>query len=120
MIAIFMVLAVVVAAIDLYVGGIPTIAHDSAAALQAGTQVSNVTLISLLILPLLHPIVDIVNWQRIAAFEKERDWTYFAESKWTASFKSFYAIYAVEVPLAVLPESPVNTVQPCCTPYAWF
>ena len=99
LIAIFMVLAVVVAAIDLYVGGIPTIAHDSAAALQASTQVSNVTLISLAVLPLLHPIVDVVNWQRIAAFEKERDWTYFAESKWTASFKSFYAIYAVEVPL---------------------
>jgi hypothetical protein len=99
LIAIFMVLAVVVAAIDLYVGGIPTIAHDSAAALQASTQVSKVTLISLAVLPLLHPIVDVVNWQRIAAFEKERDWTYFAESKWTASFKSFYAIYAVEVPL---------------------
>jgi hypothetical protein len=98
-IAIFMVLAVVVAAIDLYVGGTPTVVHDTAAALQAGTQVSNATLISLILLPLFHPIVDVVNWQRLAAFEKERDWTYFDESKWTAAFKSFCATYAAEVPL---------------------
>jgi len=98
-IAIFMVLAVVVAAIDLYVGGIPTVVHDTAAALQAGTQVSNATLISLVLLPLFHPIVDVVNWQRLAAFENERDWTYFDESKWTAAFKSFCATYAAEVPL---------------------
>jgi len=98
-IAIFIVLAVVIAAIDLYVAGIPTIAHDTAAALQAGTQVSNATLISLVLLPLFHPIVDVVNWQRLAAFEKERDWTYFGESKWTAAFKSFCATYAAEVPL---------------------
>src|SRR5262249_23292493 len=98
-IAIFMVLAVVVAAIDLYVGGIPTVVHDTPAALQAGMQVSNATLISLVLLPLFHPIVDVVNWQRLAAFEKERDWNNFDESKWTAAFKSFFATYAAEVPL---------------------
>ena len=102
LIAIFTVLAIVVAAIELYVTGFPTIAHDSAAALQAGTQVSNLMLISLILLPLFHPIVDIVNWQRLAAFEKERDWNYFGEGKWTAAFKSFFATYAVEVPLVRL------------------
>jgi hypothetical protein len=102
MIGIFTVLAIVVAAIDLYVGGIPTIAHDSVAALQVGTQVSNLLLVSLILLPLFHPIVDIVNWQRLAAFEKERDWNYFGGSKWTAAFKSFCATYAVEVPLVRL------------------
>ena len=102
LIGILTVLAIVVAAIDLYVGGIPTIAHDSAAALQAGTQVSNLLLISLILLPLFHPIVDIVNWQRLAAFEKERDWNYFGGGKWTAAFKSFCATYAVEVPLVRL------------------
>ena len=102
LIGILTVLAIVVAAIDLYVGGIPTIAHDSAAALQAGTQVSNLLLISLILLPLFHPIVDIVNWQRLAAFEKERDWNYIGGGKWTAAFKSFCATYAVEVPLVRL------------------
>jgi hypothetical protein len=52
LIAIFTVLAIVVAAIELFVAGFPTIAHDSAAALQTGTQVSNLTLISLILLPL--------------------------------------------------------------------
>jgi hypothetical protein len=102
LIAIFTVLAIVVATIELYVTGFPTIAHDSAAALQAGTQVSNLMLISLILLPLFHPIVDIVNWQRLAAFEKERDWDYFGEGKWTAAFKSFCATYAVEVSLVRL------------------
>jgi hypothetical protein len=102
LIGVFTVLAIVVAAINLYVGGIPTIAHDSAAALQASTQVSNLLLISLVLLPLFHPIVDIVNWQRLAAFEKERDWDYFGGGEWTAAFKSFCATYAVEVPLVRL------------------
>jgi len=99
LIAVLTVLAIVVAAMELYVEGLPTIAHDSAAALQAGTHISNMTLISLILLPLFHPIVDIVNWQRVAAFEKDRDWSYFREGQWTAAFKSFCATYAVEVPL---------------------
>jgi hypothetical protein len=102
LIGVFTVLAIVVAAINLYVGGIPTIAHESATALQVGTQVSNLLLVSLILLPLFHPIVDIVNWQRLAAFEKERDWNYFGGGKWTAAFKSFCATYAVEVPLVRL------------------
>jgi len=102
LIAILTVLAIVIAAMELYFEGLPTIAHDSAAALAAGTQVSNMTLISLILLPLFHPIVDIVNWQRLAVFEKERDWNYFGEGQWKAAFKSFCATYAVEVPLVGL------------------
>jgi hypothetical protein len=101
LIAIFTVLAIIVAAIEFFVAGFPTIAHDSAAALQ-GTQVSNLMLISLILLPLFHPIVDIVNWQRLAAFEKDRDWDYFEAGKWTEAFKSFCATYAFEVPLVKL------------------
>jgi hypothetical protein len=43
-----------------------------------------------------------VNWQRLAAFEKERDWDYFGGGKWTEAFKSFCATYAFEVPLVKL------------------
>src|SRR5262245_2389001 len=99
LIGILAVLAIVVVAIDLYVAGIPTFVHESAAALQAGTQVSILLLISLVLLPLFHPIVDIVNWQRLAAFEKERDWDFFRGGEWTTAFKRFCATYAVEVPL---------------------
>ena len=99
LIAIFTIVAIGIAVMELYVEGLPTLAHDSAAALQAGTHVSNLMLISLFLLPLFHPIVDIVNWQRLAAFEKDRDWNYFWERQWTAAFRSFCATYAVEVPL---------------------
>jgi hypothetical protein len=93
------VFAIVVAALELYVGGASTVARDSLTALQAGPSVSKMTLISLILLPLLHPIADIANWQRLAAFAKSRDWNYFKEGQWTAAFKSFCATYAVEVPL---------------------
>ena len=99
LIAILSILVIAIAAMELYVEGLSTIAHDSAAALQASTHVSNLMLISLFLLPLFHPIVDIVNWQRLAAFEKDRDWDYFSERQWTVAFKSFCATYAVEVPL---------------------
>jgi hypothetical protein len=51
--------------------------------------------------PLLHPIVDVVNWQRLAALEKERDWDYFWGNQWTRDFRRFCATYAGEVPLVV-------------------
>jgi hypothetical protein len=97
-----MVLAIVVAALELFVEGASTVARDGLAALQAGTSVSKPMLISLILLPLFHPIVDIVNWQRFAAFAKDRDWNYFKEGQWTAAFKSFCTTYAVEVPLVGL------------------
>ena len=53
-------------------------------------------------MPLFHPIVDIVNWQRLAAFARSRDSSYFKEGQWAAALKSFCAAYAVEVPLVGL------------------
>jgi len=102
LIATFTVFSIIVAAIALYVWGFPTIAHDSTAALKAHTHASVTMFISLILLPFFHPIVDIVNWQRLAAFEKDRDWNYFWDGQWTAAFKSFCATYGVEVPLVRL------------------
>jgi hypothetical protein len=93
------VLAAVVAALELYIEGASTVARDGPAAVQAGGAVSKVTLISLILLALFHPIVDIVNWQRLAAFATSRDSGRFEKGQWTAAFKSFCAAYAVEVPL---------------------
>src|SRR3984957_10209816 len=67
------VLAAIVMAFELFLGGAPAFAREALDALQAGTFVSAMTLISLIVLPLLHPIVDVVNWQRVAAFARLRD-----------------------------------------------
>lgn len=93
------VLAAVVAALELYIAGASTVVRDGLAAVRAGNSVSKATLISLILLAVFHPIVDIVNWQRLAAFARSRDSNYFKEGQWTAAFKSFCAAYAVEVPL---------------------
>jgi hypothetical protein len=96
------VLAIAFIAMVFYIEGVSTAAGDSvtaAGSLVSNSSVSNVMLISLILLPLFHPIVDIVNWQRLAAFAKNRDWSQPDEGQWAASFKSFCTAYAVEVPL---------------------
>jgi hypothetical protein len=100
-IVIFIALAIGFSAVELYVAGIPTIAHDGVT-LLSNTHVSGTVPIVLIVLPLFHPIVDVVNWQRLAAFEKERGWGYFWEDQWTSDFRGFCATYAGEVPLVVL------------------
>jgi hypothetical protein len=101
LIVIFIALAIGVSAVELYVAGIPILAYDGVT-LLASTHVSGMAPIVLILRPLFHPIVDVVNWQRLAAFEKERGWRYFWEDQWTSDFRRFCATYAVEVPLVVL------------------
>jgi hypothetical protein len=100
-IVIFIALAIGFSAVELYVAGISTIAYDGVT-LLANTHISGMAPIVLIVLPLFHPIVDVVNWQRLAAFEKERGWCYFWEDQWTSDFRRFSATYAGEVPLVVL------------------
>ena len=100
-IVIFIALAIGFSAVELYVAEIPTIAYDGVT-LLANTHLSGMVLIVLVLRPLFHPIVDVVNWQRLAAFEKERGWCYFLEDRWTSDFRRFCATYAGEVPLVVL------------------
>jgi hypothetical protein len=68
----------------------------------ANAHVSAFALIVFILRPVFHPVVDVVNWQRLAAFEKERGWRHFWEDQWTYAFRAFCATYAVEVPLVVL------------------
>ena len=96
------VLAAIVTAFELFLGGAPAFAREALDALQSGTSVSAMTLISLIVLPLLHPIVDVVNWQRVAAFARLRDGGQFKDDEWTAAFKTFGMTYALEVPLMAL------------------
>ena len=82
-------LVVVVALMELYSDGPSAIVRDSAAALQAATRVPVIGLVALILLPLFYPIVDMTNWQRIAAFEKDRDVSLDESSQWSAAFKRF-------------------------------
>jgi hypothetical protein len=95
-------LVVVVALMELYSDGPAAIVRDSAAALQAATRVPGIGLAALILLPLFYPIVDMTNWQRIAAFEKDRDVSLDESSRWSAAFKRFCMVYAAESPLAWL------------------
>jgi hypothetical protein len=102
LIGILIVSAFGVSAFILYIEDFPTIVNDSFAAMLAGSNVSGMTLVSFVLLSLFHPIVDIVNWQRLAVFAKDRDWNYFRQGQWAAAFKSFCTAYSVEVPLTGL------------------
>ena len=101
-VSVFAALVVVVALMELYSDGTAAIVRDSAAALQAATRVPDIGLIALVLLPLFYPIVDITNWQRIAAFEKDRDVSLDESGQWSAAFKRFCIRYAAESPLAWL------------------
>jgi hypothetical protein len=91
---------IVLAAMQLYSEGLLAIARESAAALQTGTRLSSMGLAAVLLLPLFHPVVDMTNWQRIAAFEKDsRD---FEPSQRSAIFRGILRLYAVETPLMSL------------------
>jgi hypothetical protein len=96
------VLAIIVAAFEVFLGGVPAIGRETLQALQAGTSASVMTLISLCLLPLLQPMVDVVNWQRVAAFANQRDGGQYTDAEWTAAFKTFGHTYAREVPLMAL------------------
>ena len=96
------VLAMIVAALQIFLGGVPDIASEGVAALKAGTSASAMTLISLIVLPLLHPLVDIVNWQRLAAFARLRGSSELKNGEWAAAFKTLGVTYAIEVPLMAL------------------
>jgi Na+/proline symporter len=53
-----------------------------------------------LLLPLFHPIVDVTNWQRIAAFAKDAG--NLEPSQRSAAFRGILRIYAIETPLMSL------------------
>jgi hypothetical protein len=97
-----MVLSIVVAGLEFFLGGGGAIVDESLAALRTGTSYSAMTLISLIALPLLHPIVDIVNWQRLAAFARLRGGDALKDDEWNKAFKTYSVTYAIEVPLMAL------------------
>jgi hypothetical protein len=101
-ISVFAVLVVVIALMEFYAEGPSAVVSGTATALLAGTRVPAIGLMALMLFALFYQIVDMTNWQRIAAFEKDRDASGGEPSPWSAAFRKFSIIYAVESPLGWL------------------
>ncbi|HEX9277173.1 MAG TPA: hypothetical protein VGA51_12355 [Casimicrobiaceae bacterium] len=65
------VLAVIIVLALMGLYAVPATARDASVALQSGPRVPAIAFIALCLLPLLHPLVDVVNWQRLAAVRKD-------------------------------------------------
>jgi hypothetical protein len=96
------VLATIVAGLEFFLGGGLEMARQGFDVLGTGTSVSAMALISLIVLPLLYPIVDVVSWQRLAAFARLRAQGQFKDDEWNAALKTYSVTYAIEVPLMAL------------------
>jgi hypothetical protein len=101
-ISVFAALVVVVGAMELYSEGTSAVVRGSAAALLAGTRVPNMGLLALVLFPLFYQVVDVTNWQRIAAFAKDRNGDHDERRQWSLAFRNFFIVYATESPLAWL------------------
>ena len=100
-ISVMVATVMVFALMELYAEGVPAVLRDSAAALQTGTRVPTMGLVALLLLPLFYPLVDITNWQRMAAFEQNADGK--LASTWQpAALRRIFGIYAFETALVWL------------------
>jgi hypothetical protein len=95
-------LIIVVALMEFYAAGLPTFVRDSAAALQTGTRVPGVGLIALCLLPLFYPLVDVTNWQRLAAARKDMSSSGVEPGRQSAVLRGVFRIYAVESSLVWL------------------
>jgi hypothetical protein len=98
-ISVFVVLVVVVASMEFYIWELPAIGRSSIATLQTATSISTPALIALVLLPLFYPIVDVGNWQRMAAIEKDIYPSNVDPGRRTAALRSIVRIYGAESPL---------------------
>jgi hypothetical protein len=90
------------AGIELSSFDVPALVGESVTALQAPTRVPFIGLIALALLALCGQIIDLTNWQRIAAFTKDRDPSAAEPSPWSKAFRKFFLAYAIETPFAWL------------------
>jgi hypothetical protein len=101
-ISVLAALVIVVAVMEFSSEGVESVARDSIAALGAGTTVPTAGLVALLLLPLFYQVVDVTNWQQLAAFEKDRDPSGGEAGPWSSAVRRVSAAYAFESPLAWL------------------
>ena len=100
--SVLLVLIIVVAFLGFQVEGLPHIMPDSVAALRTGTRVSGMALTTLCLLPLFYPLVDVTNWQRLAAARKDMSSSGVEPARQSAVLRGIFRIYAVESSLGWL------------------
>jgi hypothetical protein len=70
-ISVFVILVIVLIVMEFSFFGVPLMARDSIVALQRGTGIAGMALLTVVFVPLLYPIVDVATWQRLAALAKD-------------------------------------------------
>jgi hypothetical protein len=98
-ISFFVVLAFVIAGMLFYFFGLPRVGSESIAALQAGTRLPAAGLIALILFPLFYPLVDVANWQRLAAVEKHIEEGKIESGLRPSIMRRFFRMYGGESPL---------------------
>jgi hypothetical protein len=95
-ISVIVVLVIVLTVMEFFSVGVPVMARDSIAALQTRTDISGTALLAIILVSVLYPIVDVANWQKLAAITKDT----VSEPGWrTATIARIFNSLAVEVPL---------------------
>ncbi len=96
-ISVIVVLLIVLTAMEFFSAGVPVMMRDSIAALRTGTEISGTALLAIALLSLLYPIVDVANWQKLAAIAQdyEPDWR-------SAAVAGTFNSVAIEAPLLLL------------------
>jgi hypothetical protein len=70
-ISVFVILVIVLIAMEFFAFGVPVMARDGIAALATGTSMAGTALLTIVVVPLLYLIVDVATWQRLAALAKD-------------------------------------------------
>ena len=97
-----LVLTLVFALMEFYAAGLLTMVRDSAAALQTGTRLPGIGLIALGLLALFYPLVDVTNWQRLAAARKDMSSSGVEPAREAVVLRGVFGMYAVESSLVWL------------------
>jgi len=92
-----LVTTAVFALMGLFTIGIDKVMRDAAATLRQPTGMTGIELMTLILLPLCYPLVDVTNWQQFAAFEKNGP-----ADQGSAGLRRIIRTYALETALIVL------------------
>lgn len=96
-ISVFVVLVIVLAGMEFSAAGFPAPSHAAAAFETGGIPLLGFA--TLILLPLLYPVANIMTWQRLAAAVRNRDVYDGDTARWLTSLRGIFRIYAVEHPL---------------------
>lgn len=93
---------IVVATMGLSAIGWWNVARDSVNAIRQAEGVPSTVLIAVSVLLLCYPTVDLTNWQRLAAFEKDATQRHLTPTVKTVALRGLFRIYGMESAFVIL------------------